>query len=92
MSNNSLDQSAKIQQKKLDNESEQNRLKHDLYKHLYSPQTFAFLLILLIVVAGLVVAARWNDVNEVKSFWSIITPLVSTYIGFAIGGAFKERG
>ena len=88
---NSLDPSSHIAKKQLENESEKTRLRHDLLKHVFSNHTFAFILIFIICVSGSVAAWRWDNWESIKSFWLIITPLISTYIGFAIGGSARER-
>ena len=91
MTSNSFEPSPKLQQKRLENESEKTRLRHDLLKHLFSNHTFAFILVLIVCGSGLIVAARWQKLDEIKAFWQVIIPLISTYIGFAIGGAIRER-
>lgn len=85
MANNSLNSAPRTSKQKLINDSERQRLWHESFRHMISNHVFAFALALIIVLSGLFVSIRWTRLQDIKDFWSIISPLVATYLGYAIG-------
>lgn len=82
--------SVQVAKRQLENDSERHRLKHEIIKRFVSQEFFGFLVILIMVIAGLIVSMRWSDIEVIKGFWTIITPLISAYIGYAIGRKSSE--
>ena len=61
-------------------------VKEKLFDHLLSANFFVFLIIVLIVLSGILFMNRENSkFDEIITFWQLIIPVVTTYIGYAIG-------
>lgn len=56
-----------------------------LLVQLLSPSTLVFIVILILVVGGVLLLAGSRNFTEIADYWKWITPIVSTYVGYAIG-------
>lgn len=64
---------------------------HKLFDRLLSAPFFAFLLVLLVLLAGLWFQSSKSDTKEVMEFWKLILPVVTLYVGYAIGKGNDEK-
>lgn len=70
-----------LEEKKLDKE-----FRERVVGHLFSAVFLVFLLVAVLVFAGVGMLIWSNrDFKEVTEYWRWIVPLVTTYIGYAIG-------
>lgn len=65
---------------KLNNEFWQN-----LTENLLSANFLVFLVTCLVIASGFVFMFRTSLITEVIDYWKLILPVVTTYIGYAIG-------
>lgn len=57
-----------------------------LLSHLFSSNFLVFLLILILISAGvLLLFNQGREFSEISEYWKWITPLATTYLGYAIG-------
>lgn len=66
--------------KKLSNEFWQN-----LTENLFSSGFLVFIVTCLVVASGFVYMNKANSLAETTEYWKLILPVVTTYIGYAIG-------
>jgi hypothetical protein len=63
---------------------------HKLADRLLSAPFLAFFLVLLVVAAGLWFVGTKSDVKDIMEFWKLILPVVTLYVGYAIGKGKEE--
>lgn len=56
-----------------------------LMTHLFSAPFLVFLIVVILVVAGVALLLGDRDFNQISEYWKWIIPLTTTYIGYAIG-------
>jgi hypothetical protein len=66
--------------KKLSNEFWQK-----IYENIFSANFFVFLIVCAVLASGFVYMYRANTLAEIIEYWKLILPVVTTYIGYAIG-------
>lgn len=90
---NAFNQNPQIEEKKLQNEHEKEVLKHDFLKHILSNSTFVFVIVVVVTIAALIVTFTEEDTDKTIKVWGVLSPIISTYLGYAIGGGgSKEKG
>ena len=53
---------------------------------LFSPSFLVFVVVVLIILSGFIFMSRDDSqVDSVFTYWKLILPVVTTYIGYAIG-------
>jgi uncharacterized membrane protein len=70
----------KTDSQKLNNEFWQN-----FTENLLSAHFLVFLVTCLVIVSGFVFMYRASSLADVIDYWKLILPVVTTYIGYAIG-------
>jgi hypothetical protein len=76
--------------------SEANRVnaasKDKLTEQLFSANFLVFIVTVLVIISGLIFMSKEkSDFEGIFKFWQLILPVVTTYIGYAIGkGKSKE--
>ena len=64
----------------------EKEFKEKLFEKIFSPHFFVFLITLLIITSGFVFMLRDGALKEdIIDYWKLILPIVTTYIGYAIG-------
>jgi hypothetical protein len=53
--------------------------------NLFSANFLVFIITCLIVASGFIYMGKAKSLAEVIEYWKLILPIVSTYIGYAIG-------
>jgi len=71
---------------KIQIERERNNysLKKEVICRLITPSFYAFVLLLSIII-GTVIISWKMDYAQITDFWKIIVPVITTYLGYAIG-------
>ena len=62
-----------------------------LMSHLFSASFLVFLIVLVMVGAGVAMLFGGRTFSEVSDYWKWIIPLATTYIGYAIGKSPKSE-
>jgi hypothetical protein len=57
---------------------------------LLSANFLVFLITLFVLVAGFVIMIKTNEFEKIIDFWKVILPLITTYVGYAIGKGKSE--
>ena len=74
---------------RIEAELEGKRMKKEFNENLlakvFSSHFFVFLVTSAVVVSGLMFMQKTNELEKVIEYWKVILPLVTTYIGYAIG-------
>ena len=74
----------------LDYHTEANKvnaaIKEKLLEQLFSANFLVFIVTVLVIASGLIFMSKDSaKVENVLSYWQLILPVVTTYIGYAIG-------
>lgn len=71
---------------KFDTLKENNKynLQKELICRLMTPSFYTFILIFVISIGAIITLFKM-DYKDATNFWNIIIPLITTYIGYAIG-------
>lgn len=69
-----------LEEKKLTKE-----FRERLISYIFSGTFLVFLLVASLIAAGISLLWSSRDFTQVSEFWKWIVPLVTTYIGYAIG-------
>jgi hypothetical protein len=64
-------------------------LQKELISRLITPSFYSFILLILIIVGTIIVSSKMNY-DQITNFWEIIIPLLTTYLGYAIGKNDKD--
>jgi hypothetical protein len=56
-----------------------------LVNHLFSATFLVFLLVAALILAGICLLWSGREFAQIAEFWKWIVPLVTTFIGYAIG-------
>jgi hypothetical protein len=66
--------------------------KDKLMEQLFSANFLVFIVTVLVIVSGFIFMAKdKTDFDSIFKFWQLILPVVTTYIGYAIGkGKLKD--
>ncbi len=76
---------------KIEAELEHKRLskefKEQILSKLFSSQFFVFLITAAVIASGLIFIQKTTELEKIIEYWKIILPLITTYIGYAIGRA-----
>lgn len=68
-----------------------NKLKEQWVEKLFSPHFFVFVITIFIIASGFVFMIRDDSEKvDVVEYWKLILPVVTTYIGYAIGKGKSE--
>ena len=60
--------------------------KQKLLEQLFSPNFLVFLVTVLVIASGFIFMSRENAaIDNIIKYWQMILPVVTTYIGYAIG-------
>lgn len=70
-------------------EKNKYNLQKELITRMITPSFYSFILLLLIIMGTTIASFRMNY-DQVVDFWKIIIPLITTYLGYAIGK--NEKG
>ena len=74
---------------KFDHEANTKKLSNEFWKNftenLFSSSFLVFLVTCLVIASGFVIIYKLNTLNEIIEYWKVVLPVVSTYIGYAIG-------
>jgi hypothetical protein len=55
-------------------------------EQLFSSNFLVFIITLIVIISGFVFMSRDNaDIKNIIEYWQLILPLVTTYMGYAIG-------
>lgn len=65
--------------------------KDKIWNRCFSPNFFAYILVSLVVIAGIVCIVKVEESDKWIEFWKVIIPVITTYIGFAIGKHSKKE-
>ncbi len=52
---------------------------------VFSPDFLVFIIVLCVLFAGINFIDDKKTFEDIKSFWQILIPIITTYIGYAIG-------
>ncbi len=66
----------------------------ELYKLLLRGNTYAFILVVLILVAGAVISAvsiNAGDKETAMDIWKSIIPIITAYLGYVFGSRNKDN-
>jgi len=74
----------------LDYHKETNRLHLELkekwLEKLFSPNFLVFLVTILVILSGFIfMAVEGIEKSDILDYWKLIIPVITTYIGYAIG-------
>lgn len=69
----------------LEKEKLSKEFRERLVSHLFSGTFLVFLLIAALVAAGICLLWSTREFGQVTEYWKWVIPLVTTYIGYAIG-------
>ncbi|XDF80126.1 hypothetical protein AAFX60_017255 [Aliivibrio fischeri] len=60
--------------------------KDKLMEKLFSPNFLVFIVTILVIISGFIFMAKESSsFDGIFKFWQLILPIVTTYIGYAIG-------
>lgn len=60
--------------------------KEKLLEQLFSPNFLVFLVTVLVIASGFIFMSRdKSEIDNIIKYWQMILPVVTTYIGYAIG-------
>ncbi len=81
----------------LDHQTENNKLtlefKEKWLEKLFSPNFLVFLVTIIVIVSGFVyMGVEGVAKADILDYWKLILPVVTTYIGYAIGKGKQEDG
>jgi amino acid permease len=81
----------------LEHQTENNKMtleyKEKWFEKLFSPNFFVFIVTILVLVSGFVYMCVDGVVKgDIIDYWKLILPVVTTYIGYAIGRAKQVDG
>ena len=61
-------------------------VKEKWLEKLFSPNFLVFIITSLVVISGLIFMSKEGiELSNIMEFWKLILPVVTTYIGYAIG-------
>ncbi|MEH8141110.1 hypothetical protein Q7I15_10670 [Aeromonas veronii] len=63
-----------------------------IVSHLFSGAFLVFILIAALVIAGIFLLWSARTFEQVSEYWKWVVPLITTYIGYAIGKRPSESG
>lgn len=73
---------------------EKNKIKMEFREkillNIVSPQFLVFIVTLMVLISGFLFIYKFTEYDKVIEYWKIILPLITTYVGYAIGRRFKE--
>ena len=74
-------------QLKVDHENNKlnKEFKDKILDSFFSAHFFVFLIIVLIISSGFIFISKVDDTKSIIEYWKVILPVITTYIGFAIG-------
>lgn len=74
---------------KLDFETNSKKLNNEFWENLteniFSSNFLVFIITCLVIASGFVFMNKSNAISEILDYWKLILPVVTTYIGYAIG-------
>jgi len=77
----------------LDFETNQKKLANEFWSgivdKIFSASFFVFIITVLVVASGFVFMNKNQTVNDILEYWKLIVPVVTTYMGYAIGKSSK---
>ncbi|EGR4455355.1 hypothetical protein GWZ74_15245 [Vibrio cholerae] len=64
----------------------QAETKQKLLEQMFSPNFLVFLVTVLVIASGFIFMSRENAaIDNIIKYWQMILPVVTTYIGYAVG-------
>jgi hypothetical protein len=78
---------ADLAKRKLDKEFHENVL-----SKLFSSNFLVFLVTVAVIASGLIFMQKTSELEKIIDYWKVILPLVTTYIGYAIGRGKSDDG
>jgi len=74
-----------------DNSKLNNKIKEQWVEKLFSPHFFVFIITIFIIASGFVVMIKdGSERADIVEYWKLILPVITTYIGYAIGKGKSE--
>ncbi|WP_279502301.1 hypothetical protein [Aeromonas veronii] len=62
-------------------------------EQLFSANFLVFIVTFMVVISGFILMSRGNvEVDSIMKYWQLILPVVTTYIGYAIGKGVSSNG
>lgn len=61
-------------------------------QHLFSSNFLVFLVICAVIASGFVYMTHQQDSKDVFEYWRLLIPIITTYIGYAIGRSTGSGG
>jgi amino acid transporter len=78
-----------VHKKKIEIDHENKKLTKEILlsvvDNLFSIHFLVFVIVMLISYSGYAMLQKESDFNKVIEFWKVIIPVITTYMGYAIG-------
>ena len=78
-----------VHKKKIEIDHENKKLSNEvllsLVSNVFSIHFFVFLIVIIVTLSGYSMLQNESDFSKVIDFWQIIIPVITTYMGYAIG-------
>jgi len=78
-----------VHKKKMEFEHENKKLTKEvllsIVENIFSIHFFVFLIVILIAYSGYSMLEKESDFAKTLEFWKVIMPVITTYMGYAIG-------
>ena len=72
-------------------ENNSHDLKKEMITRIITPSFYAFILVFIVLISGIVSLFR-VDYSKAVDFWKLIIPVLTTYLGYAIGKGSSKSG
>lgn len=84
----------KAQERKLKPEIEALKIKSEFWhnilsKHIFCNHFYVFFITAVVALSGVMFSILSNSSKDINEYWKIIMPIITTYMGFAIGKKVK---
>ncbi|MFQ2078971.1 hypothetical protein ACK33T_19140 [Aeromonas veronii] len=78
-----------VHKKKIEIEHENKKLNNEfwlsLVNNIFSIHFFVFIIVIFVAFSGYNMIQKESDFSKVIEFWKVIIPVITTYMGYAIG-------
>ncbi len=75
-----------IEEKKIEQQMEKHRLRDAFLRDLLQNNHFyVFLITGFVTLSAVIVSCTSKDMEFIKEFWKIVIPIITAYMGYAIG-------
>lgn len=78
-----------VHKKKIEIEHENKKLSNEvvlsLVTNIFSIHFFVFLIVIVVTFSGYSMLQKESDFSKTLEFWKVIIPVITTYMGYAIG-------